>query len=118
MNENKITKPEIQKVTGELQELYGKTAGTHKVCTLYDVKYIDIVEALGEPSITETSADDKVQVEWILEYNDNVYTIYDYKTYDREYTFNKLDHWSVGGKFGNESFIKELLSLFNKVTTL
>lgn len=118
MNENKITKPEIQKVTGELQELYGKTAGTHKISTLYNVKYGDIIDVLGNPSITEASADDKVQVEWVLEYMDSVYTIYDWKTYDLIYTLNELDHWSIGGKYRDELFLKELSTLFNKVTTL
>ena len=70
---------------------------THKVGSLYDITYYDLVAILGEPTYKTASADDKVQKEWVLEFEGAYFTIYDWKTYDQDYTINSLTTWSIGG---------------------
>ena len=62
------------------------------------VTYDELVGVLGEPTFPEESGDSKVQVEWVVEYCGELFTIYDWKTYDRDYTINKLDNFHIGGK--------------------
>lgn len=89
----------MKKLTADnLSELYSKTNGTHKIATLMGATYDDLVRNFGEPSINVPSGDDKVQVEWVFDFNDEIFTIYDWKTYDRNYTLQHLNHWSIGGK--------------------
>ena len=70
--------------------------GTFKIGSLDGIYYRDLVEKLGEPTVTG-SGDDKVQYEWIMKFEDQIFTIYDWKTYDAEYTEYELDTWSIGG---------------------
>jgi len=60
--------------------------------------YRDLVTGLGEPTFDEPSGDDKIQVEWVCVYKGNVFTIYDWKTYDRDYTEFRLDEFNIGSK--------------------
>ena len=71
--------------------------GTHKVGDLTNVHYEELSELFGEPTYTAESFDGKIQVEWVIEFNDRHFTIYDWKTYNREYTLNELLTWSIGG---------------------
>jgi len=73
--------------------------------------YSQLIEALGEPTYDEPSGDDKVQVEWVVEFNDNFFTIYDWKTGSREYTENELAMFNVGGTIPAYDFINELEKL-------
>lgn len=84
-------------------------SGTHKVGSLDKVTYWDIVNVLGSPTFDEASGDDKVQKEWIVEHNGEVFTIYDWKTYDQEYTVSKLTTWSIGGRSNPQDFETTLL---------
>lgn len=59
--------------------------------------YSELVEVLGEPTLNEPSGDNKTQIEWVLEFNGDLFTIYDWKTYDREYTINELSRFNIGG---------------------
>jgi hypothetical protein len=82
--------------------------GTYKVGGISGVTYNELVEILGEPTFDEASGDNKVQKEWVCEYDGNVFTIYDWKTFDEEYTMNELTMWSVGGKDKCSDFIDAL----------
>jgi len=73
-----------------------KVNGTYKIGDLTGLFFRDLVEKLGEPTVVG-SGDDKVQYEWIIRYEDRIYTIYDWKTYDAEYTEYELFNWSIGG---------------------
>lgn len=75
------------------------------------VTYPKLVEILGEPTYSEASGDSKVQKEWVVEYEGNVFTIYDWKTYDVEYTMNELDEFHIGGKTYAGDFIEALEKL-------
>ena len=69
------------------------------------IKFKDLYQAFGEPTYNEPSGDDKVQREWVFEYKGNVFTIYDWKTYDLNYTLTEYDRWHVGGKVSADEFI-------------
>jgi hypothetical protein len=70
--------------------------------------YSQLVEELGEPTFNTPSDDGKTQVEWVVEFENNYYTIYDWKTYNREYTLNKLDTFNVGSRVNALEFILHL----------
>lgn len=70
--------------------------------------YQQLVEVLGEPTYDKPSGDNKVQKEWVINYEGNNYTIYDWKTYDEEYTMNELDEWHIGGSGYAGDFVQEL----------
>ena len=76
--------------------------------------YSQLLETLGKPTYDEPSGDDKVQVEWVVEYKGNIFTIYDWKTGSREYTENELMEFNVGGTIPAIDFINELESKINK----
>lgn len=59
--------------------------------------YSQLIEAIGEPTYDEPSGDEKTQMEWVVEFNDEIFTIYDWKTYSRNYTENELTQFNVGG---------------------
>ena len=75
--------------------------------------YPQLVRALGEPTFDKASGDDKVQKEWVVQFKGNVFTIYDWKTYSRDYTENKLDRFNVGGKGYAGEVISHIESLIN-----
>src|SRR6056300_1414039 len=78
--------------------------GTFKIGDLRGLYYRDLVEKLGEPTVTG-SDDDKVQYEWIMKFEDQICTIYDWKTYDAEYTEYELDTWSIGGNANSAALL-------------
>lgn len=77
--------------------------------------YSQLVAVLGEPTFTEPSGDGKTQKEWVVSYKGNVFTIYDWKTFDVNYTMNELDRFNVGGHVTAYDFIDELESKINSL---
>ena len=82
-----------------------------KVGELTDIKYSELVRILGEPTYNEESGDGKTQVEWWILLNEKYFTIYDWKTYNREFTLNGLDVWSIGGSSDPTQLIELINSL-------
>ena len=72
--------------------------------------YTDLVNVLGEPVYTGADPEDKVKVEWICSFRGDVFTVYDWKTCDLDYTMNKLKRFNVGSKVSAYDFIEELES--------
>lgn len=68
-------------------------------------KYEDIVGTFGEPD-NIGSDDGKVQVEWVLEIEGIVFTIYDYK---ENVPPEQVTEWHIGGKHGSEWLAKYLV---------
>ena len=63
---------------------------------LEDVTYQEIIEKFGPPTSTIPSSDNKVQVEWDIQFENGVRaSIYDYKQYDK--SPEEIDYWSIGG---------------------
>ena len=73
------------------------TNGSSRIGSLNHMKYEDIVRRVGPPTVNYDGAHDKVNVEWVFKVNNDIFTIYDYKTWSETYTFEQLNHWSVGG---------------------
>jgi len=76
--------------------------------------YSQLLEVLGKPTYDKPSGDGKVQVEWVVEFKGDIFTIYDWKTGSREYTQNELTKFNVGGKSSALDFIQEVESQLNK----
>ena len=95
-------------------EVGNLTNGTYKTNTLSGVTYYELFNTLGQPTYDNGSDGDKTQVEWVIEWEDEVYTIYDWKTYDREYTINELNTWSIGSKVPSYAFEEALINLIDK----
>ena len=57
----------------------------------------DIEKVFGPPTWDQGSADDKVQVEWVIKFPDGTMgSIYDYKEYQLEP--DEINYWSIGGR--------------------
>jgi len=91
------------------------TAGTYKVDTLMGPNYSQLVNFLGDPTFSSPSGDNKVQKEWVVEFNDELFTIYDWKTYSVYETMNTLDTWSIGGKSSASDLIEYLKIQIDKM---
>tara|TARA_R110000822_G_C15036763_1_gene464843 strand:- start:46 stop:390 length:345 start_codon:yes stop_codon:yes gene_type:complete len=91
-------------------EVGSLTNGTSKTNTLRGVTYYELFNTLGQPTYSDASADNKCQLEWVIEWQDEVYTIYDWKTYDREYTISELNTWSIGSIVPSDGFYHYLIN--------
>jgi hypothetical protein len=86
-----------------------KLHGSHKVAKLYGYNFLQLLYTLGIPTYyPEDSGDGKVQYEWVFEYEDKYFTIYDWKTFNKEYTEKQCVEWSIGGKSDATNFINVL----------
>ena len=83
-----------------------KVDGTYKIGDLKGLYYRDLVAKLENPSVVG-SGDDKVQYEWIIEFEGEIFTIYDWKTYDAEYAEYELATWSIGGNDDSATIVNE-----------
>lgn len=70
---------------------------SHKVGAIHNTSYHELLNVLGEPTYNEPSGDDKVQREWVINFNNKIFTIYDWKTYNLEYTLTELTEFNIGG---------------------
>ena len=105
----------------KLSKHQARNKGGHKIGTLHGITYNDIIKTFGKPTFNpEDSGDGKVNFEWVIEYKDRYFSIYDYKTWDQEYTKTKLTEWSVGGQGYAFDFIDAVESKIasNKVDTI
>ena len=94
-----------------LDEMFKFIRNTYKIDELSKVTYDDIVSVYGEPSILHCDNDEsdgKIQVEWVFEVNQKPFTIYDWKTFDVDFTMRKLKIWSIGGLSEDEEVVKQL----------
>lgn len=74
----------------------------------------EIIDVLGGPN-EEPSGDLKVEWEWIYKLNNEIVTIYNYKTgplylKKKEITINDIERWHIGGK--SSKAVKLLQKLF------
>lgn len=102
----------IQKVSTDDAYLYD-TNGFSKVDTLRGVTYFELVRALGNPTESFLEEGDKSTCNWIITFGDRVYTIYDWKTYDIEYTISELNTWMIGGAASSMDFKDMLTNLID-----
>lgn len=91
-------------------EVSSEINGTSLSGNIYTT-YSELVNALGDPTYSTPSGDNKVQKEWVFkDKNGNGFTIYDWKTYDVEYTTSALATWNIGSKVDVSNFIEWLKS--------
>lgn len=86
--------------------LHEEADATWKIGSLKGLYFRDLVNKLGEPTVIG-SGDNKVQYEWIMHFEGEIFTIYDWKTYDVEYTEQELTTWSIGGNVGSATIVNE-----------
>ena len=82
--------------------------GTYAVGKINGYTYPQLVEVMGEPTFSEESGDGKVQKQWVIRDGSDIFTIYDWKTYDNQYTTTELTRWNVGGKSYAGNFIEKI----------
>jgi len=103
-------KTKLRQMTKEQFQVFDtyddKVNGTFKIGSLEGLYFKDLVAKLGEPTVIG-SGDDKVQYEWLMEFEDQIFTIYDWKTYDVEYTEQELTTWSIGGNDDSATIVNE-----------
>lgn len=88
---NKSVIPEFKIMTHESISI----TGTSFSCLLYGMNYSKLCKLLGHPNF---NCCEKSNFEWIIEFNRDIFIIYDWKTNDIEYSENKLTTWNVGSK--------------------
>ena len=92
-------------------ELDNVNLSGYKVGELNGFTYNQIKKALGKPTFNPSdSGDGKVQYEWVVLYDGKIFRVYDWKTYDIEYTMNELTTWSVGGNTSCDWFLQTLVA--------
>ena len=107
MKYNKITNKE------NAQDIVG---GTSLKDRLVGFNYKQLVAAFGEPTFPNPSGDGKVQKEWVFQRKSDgaVFTLYDWKTYDENFTTTMLQNWNVGGKVYAGEFVSDLMIQLKK----
>ena len=94
-----------------IDELDNVSLSGYKVGELNGFTYKQIKKALGKPTFKPSnSSDGKVQYEWVVSDEDKVFRVYDWKTYNKEYTKNNLTTWSVGGNTSCDWFLQTLVN--------
>lgn len=82
--------------------------GTSSKDKIFGYTFSQLYEVLGEPTFNQPSGDEKMQFEWVFTYEGNPFTIYDWKTYDKQYSMNELTQWNVGGKTYAGDFVEKI----------
>lgn len=93
------------------QDALRLTNGTHLVGKLIGITYKDLVNAFGEPTfLPEDSGDGKVNFEWVFDFGEDIFTVYDWKVSEdyAKYIMGRADEiqFHVGGKSLPNKFIE------------
>lgn len=78
---------------------------------LIGFNYKQLVAAFGEPTFNNMSGDGKVNKEWVFKrkLDGAVFTLYDWKTYNNDYTMTLLQTWNVSSKVYAGEFVNDLI---------
>ena len=70
----------------------------------------DLLNVLGEPTFDEPSGDGKTTFEYVIGFNEKVYTLYDWKSYDQPPKENPYTpmRFNIGGYENADEFIDAL----------
>jgi len=93
---------EINVITDK-REALNLTNGTSLRSKLIGITYDDLESIFGEPVFKPGDGDSSVNFEWVVEYDGDIFTIYDWKYPDANYVKDELGHdggisFHVGGK--------------------
>jgi len=77
--------------------------GTSLKTKLIGITYDDLVSIFGEPIYGPGEGDSSINFEWVVDFNGDTFTIYDWKYPDANYVKNELGHdggisFHIGGK--------------------
>jgi hypothetical protein len=78
--------------------------------------YNQLVKTFGEPVFGEPSGDGKVNFEWVFQRTSDkeVFTLYDWKSVNREFAQFENKRWNVGGKVYAGEFVTDLIEQLKK----
>lgn len=115
MKEYKLNQPKYNKITKQENALK-LIGGTSLKDRLVGFNYKQLVAAFGEPTFPKDSGDGKVQKQWVFVRTSDgeAFTIYDWKTYDEEFTTTMLQTWNVGGKVYAGEFVTDMIAYIKK----
>lgn len=90
--------------------------GTSLKDRLIGFNYKQLVVAFGEPTLPNQSGDGKVQKQWVFVRTSDgaVFTLYDWKTNDEEYTKTMNQNWNVGSKVYAGEFVTDMIEFIKK----
>lgn len=82
------------------REAVAASNGTSLKTKLIGITYDDLIDIFGEPVF---KGGDKINFEWVVEFDGDIFTIYDWKYPDADYVKNELGHdggisFHIGGK--------------------
>jgi hypothetical protein len=104
----------MKNILQKLSQEEDYSTGTSLKGYLHNTTYAQLIEAFGQPTYTpEDSGDGKVNFEWIFEFNGEIFTVYDWKTYNVQYTINELTTWNIGGKTSYVDFSNYIEEVLN-----
>lgn len=91
-------------------------SGTSLKDRLVGFNYKQLVAAFGEPTFPTVNGDGKVQKEWVFQRKSDgvVFTLYDWKTYDENFTTTMNQTWNVGSKVYAGEFVNDLMIQLKK----
>lgn len=115
MKEYKLNQPKYNKITKQENALK-LIGGTSLKDRLVGFNYKQLVAAFGEPTFPTENGDGKVQKEWVfVRTKDNVvFTIYDWKTNDENFTTTMLQNWNVGSTEYAGEFVTDMITYIKK----
>ena len=92
------------------------SSGTYLQDRLVGFNYRQLVTSFGNPTQDTPSGDGKVQKEWVFirESDNEVFTLYDWKTYDADHTMTMTQEWNVGSKVYAGEFVNDLILQLKK----
>ena len=90
--------------------------GTSLKDRLVGFNYKQLVAAFGEPTFSTPNDDGKIQKEWVFVRTSDgeVFTVYDWKTYDENFTTTMLQTWNVGSKSYAGEFVTDMITYIKK----
>jgi len=104
----------MKNILQKLSQEEDYSTGTSLKGYLHNTTHAQLIEAFGQPTYTpEDSGDGKVNFEWIFEFNGEIFTVYDWKTYNVQYTINELTTWNIGGKTSYVDFSNYIEEVLN-----
>ena len=115
MKEYKLNQPKYNKITKQENALK-LIGGTSLKDRLVGFNYKQLVAAFGEPTFPTESDDGKIQKQWVfVRTKDNVvFTIYDWKTYDENFTTTMLQSWNIGSTEYAGEFVTDMITYLKK----
>lgn len=115
MREYKLNQPKYNKITKQENALK-LIRGTSLKDRLIGFNYKQLMVAFGEPTFSRVSSDGKIQKQWVFVRTSDgeVFTLYDWKTNDEDYTMTMNQNWNVGSKVYAGEFVTDMISYIKK----